>query len=117
MDQGGQVRRKVDAAIVSDLQRQPGTASAIRSGVQPRELPTSVGAAEVGEALVVDHTTREAHQDRSQGGEALGVRDLPDGRGGGSTRVVCSDPGPHPALRCAASVGATWLSVAIRQET
>ncbi len=40
---------------------------------------------------------------------------LDDGRGG-STRVVRSDPGPHPALRCAAAVGAARLSVALGEE-
>ncbi len=66
--------------------------------------------AEVLEALVVDHATGEADQDRSQGGEALGIRDLPAGRGSGSTRVVHSDLGTHPALRRAAAVGAAWLT-------
>ena len=37
------------------------------------------GATEVGEALVADRATREADQDRSQGAEALEVRDLPAG--------------------------------------
>ena len=82
------------------------------AGVQSGELPASVGAATVCEALVADHAAREADQDRSQGGETLGIRDLPDGRGGGSTRVVRSDPGPHPAVRCTATVGATGVSVA-----
>ena len=70
----------------------------------------AVGATEAREALVVDHTAREADQDRSQGGDALGVRDLPDGRGGGPARLVRGDPGPHPAVRCAAAVGAAWLT-------
>ena len=42
------------AAVVPELQGQPGAASPIRAGVQPGELLSSVGAAEVGEALVAD---------------------------------------------------------------
>ena len=53
----------------------------------------------------------EADQDRSQGGEALGVRDLPDGRGGGSTRVVRGDLGADSAVRCTSAVGAAWLTL------
>jgi len=54
MDQGRQVRREVDAAVVPELQGQPGTASALRVGVQPRQLPASPGATEAREALVAD---------------------------------------------------------------
>ena len=39
---------------MSKLQGQPGAASTLRPGVQLGELPASVGATEVGEALVVD---------------------------------------------------------------
>ncbi len=67
--------------------------------------------AKVREALVVDHTAGEANQDRSQGGYALGVRDLPDGRGGSPARLVRGNPGPHPAVWCAAAVGAAWLTL------
>ncbi len=92
MDQGRQACREVDAAIVPEFQGQSGAASAIRPGVQLGELPAAVGTAEVGEALVIDHAAGEAHQDRRQGGSTREVRDVPDGRGGSSTRVACSDP-------------------------
>ena len=81
MDQGRQVRGEVDAAVVPELQRQPGAASAFRPGVQPRELPAKIGAAEVGETLVVDHAARQADQDWCEGRHPLKVRGLPDGRG------------------------------------
>ncbi len=68
-------------------------------------------------ALVADDTAGKVDQDRCQGGEALGVRDLPDGRSGGSPTVVRSDLEAHPAVRCSAAVGATRMSVAIGQET
>ncbi len=107
----------VDAAVVPELQRQPGAASAIRAGVQPGELPASVGAAEVREALVVDHAAGEAAQDRSKRGPAFQVRDFSDGRRGCAARVVRGDLGAHPAVRCTAAVRAAWLSVAIGRRT
>ncbi len=79
MDQGRQVCREVDTAVVPEFQRQPDAASAIRPGVQPRKLPALVGAAEVGEALVVDHAAGEADQDRGEGCPPLQVRNIPDG--------------------------------------
>ncbi len=85
MDQGGQVCRQVDAAVVPELQRQTGAASTIRPGVQPRKLPTPVGVAEVGEALVADHAAQDADQDRSKGRPAFQVRDFSDGRSRGAT--------------------------------
>ncbi len=44
-----------------------------------RELPATPCAAEVCEALVVDHVARETDQDRSQGCPPFQVRDLSDG--------------------------------------
>ena len=79
MDQGRQVCREVDALIVSQLQGQPDAASAIYPGVQPRELPAAIGAAEVSEALVVDHAAGEADQDRDEGCPPLQARNIPDG--------------------------------------
>jgi hypothetical protein len=67
--------------------------------------------AEVRDALVVDHAAGEANQDRGEGYPSLPVRSLPDGRSGGSTRVVRSDPGPHPAVWCATAVGAAWVTL------
>jgi len=40
----------VDAVIVPEVQGQPGAASVLHPGVQPRQLPASTGATEVGEA-------------------------------------------------------------------
>ena len=57
---------------------------AVRAGIQPRQLPASAGASEAREALVADHAAREAHQDRSQGGQACQVCDVSAGRGGGA---------------------------------
>ena len=41
-------------------------AATVRPGVQPRELPAAPCVAEVREALVVDHATAEADQDRAK---------------------------------------------------
>ena len=40
VNQGGQVRAEVDAAVVPALRRQRGADSTLRAGVQPRELST-----------------------------------------------------------------------------
>ena len=77
--QGRQLCGQVDAFVVPELRGQPGSASALRTCVQPGELPASVDAAEVGEALVVDHATGKADQDRCESRDALTVCDLPDG--------------------------------------
>ncbi len=84
MDQGTLVCREVDEAVVPELQRQPGAASAIRDGMQPEELPASVGAAEVREALVVEDATGEADHERGQSGSGCEVRNVPNGRSGGA---------------------------------
>ena len=62
------------------------------------------------ESAAADDAAGETDQDRGQGGDQLAVCDLPNGRGSGATRVVRGDPRPHPAIRCAAAVGAAWLT-------
>ncbi len=89
---------------------------AICTGVQPGELPASVDAAEVGEALVADHAAGEADQDRCESRSARQVRDVPDGRSGGATGVDRSDPGAYPAVRSSAAVGAAWLTIAVERK-
>ena len=48
VDQGGEERGEVDAAVVPPVQGQPGAAAAVRPGLQPGELPAAAGAAPVG---------------------------------------------------------------------
>ena len=48
VDQGGQERAEVDAAVVPPVQGQPGAAAAVRPGLQPGQLPAATGAAPVG---------------------------------------------------------------------
>ena len=53
------------AVVVATPQHGPfqiAAASAIRAGIQPGELPASVGVAEVREALVADHASGKADQ-------------------------------------------------------
>ena len=54
-----------DAVVQSDLQGQPGAASALRPGAQPGKLSAPIGATEVRETLVADDAPGEADQDRS----------------------------------------------------
>jgi hypothetical protein len=65
--------------------------------MQPGELPADAGAAEDGRALVADDAAGEACEDRGKGHHSRTVRDLPDGRAGGSTAVVRGDPGADTA--------------------
>ena len=82
------MKKGVDAAVVPELQGQPGAASAVCFDVQPWKLLTSAGVAEECSALVVDHATGEADQDRGEGGPACEVRDDSVGGSGGAARVV-----------------------------
>ena len=107
-----QQKRKKTQRKAADLLQAPENVRLSMFGRAAERPPDDyLGGATVREALVADHAAGDADQDRSQGGDALGVRDLPDGRSGGSARVVRSDPGPHPARRCAAAVGAAWLTL------
>ena len=98
MDQGRQECGEVDAAELPRLRGQPGSASVVRLGIQPGQLPASAGAAPFGEALVTDDAAGEAGQDRREGRHARAVRGLPDGRGGRAQAAVPGDPGSHSTV-------------------
>jgi len=93
VDQGRQERREVDTAELPRLRGQPGAAAAVRPGIQPGELPSSAGTAEGGEALVVDDTPGQAHQDWCEGRPPRPVRRVPDGGGRCATAAVPGDSG------------------------
>ena len=95
VDQGGQVGAEVDAALVLALPRQRGSATALRPGLQPCQLPPPTGATASNQTLVVDDASREAHQDRGPNCPPCPVRHLPDGGGGGAEGVVRADPRTH----------------------
>ncbi len=95
MDQGGQVRAVVDAALVPALPRQRGSATALRAGLQPCQLPPPTGATASNQTLVVDDASREAHQGRGPDCPACPVRHLSDGGGGDAEGAVRADPRTH----------------------
>lgn len=98
VDQGGQERGEVDPALLPRLRRQPCPAATLRPGVQPRELPSSAGAAEKRRALVADQAARESDQDRGQGGADGAVRGVPDGGGRGAASSVPYYLGSDPQV-------------------
>ncbi len=57
-------------------------------------ITSDAGFAEGGRALVSDHATGEAGQDRCQGRPPWPVRHLPIGRGGGAEGTVPENPEP-----------------------
>ncbi len=71
----------------------------VRLGIQPGELPPAAGPAAVGEALVADNASGEAHQDRGKGRHTCPVLDLPDGRGRRATVDLPSHPRTHSAAQ------------------
>ena len=58
---------------------------------------------------------RRSFVSRGKGCPPLQVHNIPDGCGGGSAIVVCSDPGTHPAGCCTAAAAATRVRVVILQ--
>jgi hypothetical protein len=96
-----ETRLKNEEAELPRLRGQSGSASALCLGVQPGQLPAEAGAAAVGEALVADHASGEAHQDRSEGRHARPVRGLPDGGGGYSSPPVRGYPPTHSEAEAA----------------
>ena len=75
VDQGGQARGQVDAAVVHDLPRERRPAPAPRLGVQPRQLPPHPGSAGRGRAVVADEPAREGGEDRGEGDRPWPLRD------------------------------------------
>ncbi len=84
----------MDAAVMPQVLRQRRPAAASRLGLQSRQLHADVGLAEGGGALVADHATREAGQDRGQSCPPWPVRHVPIGGGGGAEGTVPENLGP-----------------------
>jgi len=78
----------LDEAVVPQVPRQCRSAPASRPGLQSCQLHADTGLAEGSRALVDDDITREAGEDRCQGGQPWPLRDLSTGRSGGSERLV-----------------------------
>ena len=66
VDQRGEARGQVDAALVHDLPGECRPPPAPRAGVQPRQLPPHAGAPEGNRGLVPDEPAREGGEDRAK---------------------------------------------------
>lgn len=108
VDQGGQERGEADEALLPHIPGQPDTASALRVGLQPGQLPATAGAAETGTTLVADDAAGEAHLNWCERDAALQVRDIPTGRGGGHAKLVRRDSRPHRTVGDSAAGDHGW---------
>ena len=81
-----------DAPILPRLSQQCGSPAASRAGLQSRQFHADVGLAEGGGALVADHATREAGQDRGQSCPPWPVRHVPIGRSRRALEPVSGNP-------------------------
>ena len=78
------------------------------AGLQPRQLPASVGVAETGPALVTHDAPREADQDRAQGDATLEVRDVSTGGVGLGAELVRGNARPDRAVGDPAAGSRVW---------
>ena len=89
-----------DRSIKLAFHGQSGAASTVRVGVQPGQLPASVGAACERTALDADHVAGQADQDRREGGASRTVCDIPTDRGGSAAEDLCGDIGADTTICC-----------------
>ena len=88
MDQRGQGRDQMDAAVMPFLRGQCRPPSASCACLQPRQFHSSAGDAQGGGAVVTNQPARQADQDRCQGRQPWPLRQLPNGRA--QCRIRCS---------------------------
>src|SRR5262245_54878480 len=98
VDQGGEERGEVDAALVHDVPRERRPPAAPRASVQPRQLPPHAGAADGDRGLVPDKPSGEGGEARGEGGRQWPLPRLSDGRGGGTPGAVPGHPQSHRRL-------------------
>ena len=104
VDQRGQGRDPMDAAVVPYIRCQRRSAPASCARLQSRQLPAYAGDARADKGLVADEPPREADQDRREGREPRPLCRVPDGGTSGiSEKSLCR----HPAAdrRTAAAAG------------
>jgi hypothetical protein len=108
VDQGGQGRDQMDAAVMSDVRRQRRPAPASCAGLQSRQFLAHAGDARANQRLVSDEPEGEADQDRCEGGLPRTLCCLPDGGGRHPTadvpRDFAADCGTTAAATTSASV-------------
>ena len=108
VDQGGQGRDQMDAAVMPDVRRQRRPAPASCAGLQSRQFLAHAGDARADQRLVSDEPEGEADQDRCEGGLPRTLCRLPDGGGRHPTadvpRDFAADCGTTAAATTSASV-------------
>ena len=110
MDQRGQGRDQMDAAVMPFLRGQCRPPSASCACLQPRQFHANAGDAQGGGAVVTSQPARQADQDRCQGRQPWPLRHLPNGRGRSVTSDVPGNPvADRPVAGTArASVTGKW---------
>src|SRR5271156_1340353 len=103
MDQRGQGRGQMDAAVLSLVRRQRRPPSASRARLQSRQLPAHAGDAGADQRLVADEPQGKANQDRREGRAPRALRRLPDGRGRRSETSVRRHPSARRGTAAAAA--------------
>src|SRR6202022_1426393 len=89
MDQRGQGRDQMDAAVMSDVRGQRCSTSTSRAGLQSRQFPAHAGDAGPDQGLVADQPEGEADQNRREGRQPWPLRRIPDGRGRHPAKPFC----------------------------
>ena len=113
VDQRGQGRDQVDAAVVPDVRCQRGSPSASCAGLQSRQFPAHAGDARADQGLVADELEGEADQDRRKGGEPWTLRCLSDGGGRHPTASVPGDFAAHCGTTAAATTSTSVRRVMV----
>src|SRR5262249_5300840 len=108
MDQGGQGRDQMDAAVVPDVRGQRRAAPTSCARLQSRQFPAHAGDAGADQGLVTDKLEGQADQDRRESREPRPLCRLPDGRGRHRTANV---PRDFAADRGATAAATTRASV------
>jgi len=88
MDQGGERRDQMDAAVMPVVRRQRGSSPASCARLQSRQFFAHAGDARADQGLVADEPEGETHQDRREGRHAWPLFRIPDGRGRHSENSV-----------------------------
>ena len=113
MDQRGQGRDQVAAAVLQDVRCQCRAAA----GLQSRQFPAHAGDARADQGLVADEPEGETDQDRCEGGESRSLRRISDGRGRHPTTDVPRDFAADCGTTAAATTSARMTgSIVMRSQ-
>src|SRR5271169_2575370 len=119
MDQRGQGRDQMDAAVMPDVRRQRRSAPASCARLQPRQFPAHAGDAGADQGLVADELEGKADKNRREGGEPRPLYRLPDGRSRHPPANVPGDTAAHCRTTAAAATSASvrWTMIIYSRAT